>query len=72
MQQKKEIVVLIKGKEVAIGSFNYHNEHFSKPFNFSNNGKSKWDAWALVWKDLLQCLVDSKLHIKSYIIQLYY
>ena len=36
---KYELVVSIDDNEVAIASFNYHDLHFSKPFNFDNCGK---------------------------------
>lgn len=35
---KDELVCKIDGEEVAIASFNTHGYHFSKPFNFDNNG----------------------------------
>ena len=36
---KFELLIPIKGEEVAVASFNYHDTHFSKPFNFENNNK---------------------------------
>ena len=36
---KAEMISKICGKEVALGSFNYHNNHFSMPFHFDQNGK---------------------------------
>lgn len=36
---KRELVVDINGNELAIASFNYHDYHFSKEFNFDNNGQ---------------------------------
>lgn len=35
---KQEIVIHIGGREVAVASFNHHNNHFSKPFNFDRDG----------------------------------
>lgn len=35
---KDELVCKIDGEDVAIASFNTHGYHFSKPFNFDNNG----------------------------------
>ncbi len=35
---KQELVLHIEGKEVAAASFNYHNNHFSKPFRFDGDG----------------------------------
>ncbi|WFR57121.1 hypothetical protein QA584_26505 [Anaerocolumna sp. AGMB13025] len=35
---KMELRVPIGDKEVSLGSFNYHNQHFSKPFHFDNDG----------------------------------
>ena len=34
---KYELVIPVKGEDVAVASFNYHDTHFSKPFNFDNN-----------------------------------
>ena len=34
---KFELIVHISGKEVSVASFNYHNNHFSKEFNFDSN-----------------------------------
>lgn len=36
---KFELQGIINNKYEAIGSFNYHGNHFSKPFNFDKNGK---------------------------------
>ncbi|MCL2591919.1 MAG: hypothetical protein FWD82_01015 [Defluviitaleaceae bacterium] len=36
---KFEAVVPINGNDVALASFNFHNTHFSKPFNFDKNGQ---------------------------------
>ena len=36
---KFEMVSQVNGEDVAIGSFNYHNDHFSKPFQFEQDGK---------------------------------
>lgn len=36
---KDELVVDFEGRSIAIASFNYHNQHFSKPFNFDQNGE---------------------------------
>jgi seryl-tRNA synthetase len=35
---KFELLGEINGKHEAIGSFNYHGNHFSKPFNFDKDG----------------------------------
>lgn len=32
---KRELTAQINGKEVALGSFNFHGNHFSEPFGFS-------------------------------------
>lgn len=37
--QKYELIIPIKNKKVAVSSFNYHHTHFSKPFNFDQNGR---------------------------------
>jgi seryl-tRNA synthetase len=36
---KDELITTIDGEEVAIASFNMHGHHFSKPFNFDNDGE---------------------------------
>jgi len=36
---KKELSVSIRGNNAAIASFNYHDTHFSAPFNFSENSR---------------------------------
>lgn len=36
---KKEIISVINGREIALCSFNIHNFHFSKTFDFDNDGK---------------------------------
>lgn len=36
---KNELIIPINGKKVAVASFNFHEYHFSKPFNFDNNGE---------------------------------
>lgn len=36
---KRELVVNIDGVDLAIASFNYHDHHFSKEFNFDKNGR---------------------------------
>lgn len=36
---KTELVVNIEGKELALASFNYHEYHFSKTFEFDKRGK---------------------------------
>ena len=38
LRSKTEIVVKINKENLAVGSFNFHNKHFSQPFNFSQNG----------------------------------
>lgn len=38
-ETKYELRIPINGKMVAVCSFNFHNSHFSKPFNFDNEGK---------------------------------
>lgn len=35
---KFEMISQVDGKQVALGSFNYHNNHFSVPFHFDQNG----------------------------------
>ena len=35
---KHELVAKIDGREIALGSFNYHGTHFSNTYNFSDNG----------------------------------
>lgn len=35
---KYEVTTMVDEKDVAIASFNYHGTHFSKPFNFDNDG----------------------------------
>lgn len=35
---KFEMISHVDGKQVALGSFNYHNNHFSVPFHFDQNG----------------------------------
>lgn len=36
---KYELTVDVDGQPLAISSFNYHDTHFSRPFNFDNNGE---------------------------------
>lgn len=36
---KSELLIPIKGKDVAVASFNFHEFHFSKPFYFDNDNK---------------------------------
>ncbi len=36
---KYEMSSIVDEKEVALGSFNYHNNHFSVPFRFDQDGK---------------------------------
>lgn len=36
---KFEMISTVNGKEVALGSFNYHNNHFSVPFHFDQDGR---------------------------------
>ncbi|WP_432409114.1 aminoacyl--tRNA ligase-related protein [Wukongibacter sp. M2B1] len=36
---KFELSVPIQDNEVSVASFNFHGNHFSKPFNFENHGK---------------------------------
>lgn len=36
---KTELVATVDGKELALASFNYHEFHFSKSFDFDKNGK---------------------------------
>lgn len=38
---KFEMTSSVDGKKVALGSFNYHNNHFSLPFHFDQGGKVK-------------------------------
>lgn len=38
---KFEMTSSVDGKEVALGSFNYHNNHFSSLFHFDQEGKVK-------------------------------
>ena len=38
---KSEMTSRVDGKEVALGSFNYHNNHFSMPFHFEQDGKDR-------------------------------
>lgn len=35
---KKELIIPISNENVSVASFNFHNYHFSKTFNFDNNG----------------------------------
>lgn len=35
---KTELSMPYEGRSVAVGSFNYHQNHFSKPFHFDANG----------------------------------
>ncbi|NLL00134.1 MAG: hypothetical protein GX271_05655 [Clostridiales bacterium] len=35
---KQELVMKIDGREIALGSFNFHGTHFSKTYNFDDNG----------------------------------
>lgn len=37
---KYEMTAVVRENEVALGSFNYHSDHFSKPFNFDQDGKT--------------------------------
>lgn len=36
---KYELLIPIKDEKVAVASFNFHDTHFSKPFNFDNEGE---------------------------------
>lgn len=36
---KRELLVDVEGNNLAIASFNYHDYHFSKEFNFDDNGR---------------------------------
>ena len=36
---KRELIVDVEGRDLAIASFNYHDYHFSKEFNFDDNGR---------------------------------
>jgi len=38
-EQKFELRIPIGERDVSVASFNFHNEHFSKPFGFDNNNK---------------------------------
>jgi len=37
---KRELIIPVGEKKVAVASFNFHNNHFSKTFNFDNNGST--------------------------------
>jgi hypothetical protein len=36
---KKELITYIGEKKVALASFNFHGNHFSEPFDFSDGGR---------------------------------
>jgi len=37
--QKFELTIPVKGEEVAVASFNFHDTHFSRAFKFDNDGR---------------------------------
>lgn len=36
---KKELIIEVKGEKISVASFNKHGNHFSKEFNFDQNGE---------------------------------
>ena len=62
---KKEIVVKIENNNIAIASFNIHNYHFSKTFNFDNSGKVVTGCVGFGMERCLALLLENNISVNK-------
>lgn len=60
-QMKRELIVHVDGKEIALASFNYHGTKFSKSYNFDNDNKTVSGCVGVGherWLKLIKCMKE--------------